>query len=139
MEMARAALTPTSQIQQTAIAWLDDYAARHGDDSPTREEIHLSAMRKTDIYIEYKRQFSKESTGNTVDTPTVNLKKFLEIWNAVFPHVLQRPYVSICGKCVTCYEIEDVRKNSKDARVQWAAQTAHHLHRGGLFMLERAA
>jgi len=135
MEMARAALTPTSQAQQVAIAWLEDYAARHGDDSPTREEIHLSAMRKTDIYIEYKREFSKEHT----DTQTVNLKKFLEIWNAVFPHVLQRPYVSICGKCITCYEIEDVRHTSTDARVQWAAQMAHHLHRGGLFMLERAA
>jgi len=79
MEMARAALTPTSQAQQLAIAWLEDYAARHGDDSPTREEIHLSAMRKTDIYIDYKREFSKEFTGNLMDSPTVNLKKFLEL------------------------------------------------------------
>jgi len=131
--MSRAAITPCSEAQQMAVAWLEDYAKRQGDDSPTKEEIHLASMRKTDIYLEYQAEFS----GKFIDI--VGLKKFLELWNAIFPQVLQRPYVSVCGKCETCFDIQNIRQTCKDSRVQWAAQRAHHLHRGGLFMLERSA
>jgi hypothetical protein len=133
--MSRAALTPFSEAQQLAVVWLEDYGLRHGDDSPTKDEIHLASMRKTDIYMEYKKEFLEKVQA----VATIDLKKFLELWNAIFPQVLQRPYVDICGKCETCYEIQNIRQSSRDSRIQWAAQRAHHLHRGGLFMLERAA
>lgn len=41
------------------------------------------------------------------------------------------------GKCDTCYEIDKMRRTSNCAETQKQLKVAHHLHRGGLFNLER--
>ena len=42
----------------------------------------------------------------------------------------------ICN-CDTCYEIDTLRRSSPDLETQEQLKRAHHLHRGGLFNLER--
>jgi hypothetical protein len=41
------------------------------------------------------------------------------------------------GTCDTCYEIDTLRRSSPDSETQEQLKRAHHLHRGGLFNLER--
>jgi hypothetical protein len=41
------------------------------------------------------------------------------------------------GTCDTCYEIDTLRRSSPDLETQEQLKRAHHLHRGGLFNLER--
>ena len=46
--------------------------------------------------------------------------------------------VHLCtGTCDTCYEIDTQRRSSPDLETQEQLKRAHHLHRGGLFNLER--
>jgi hypothetical protein len=43
------------------------------------------------------------------------------------------------GKCDTCFAIDDMRRTCQDETTLCKLRDAHHLHRGGLFMLERLA
>jgi hypothetical protein len=44
---------------------------------------------------------------------------------------------SLPGKCDICYEIDTLRRSSQDKETQEQLNIAHHLHRGGMFNLER--
>ena len=46
-------------------------------------------------------------------------------------------YYLYTGTCDTCYEIDTQRRSSPDVETQEQLKRAHHLHRGGLFNLER--
>jgi hypothetical protein len=92
--------------------------------------MKVSASEKQIIYEAYKNEL-----GEKVDY--VDKQRFYELWNVLFPKVIQRVAVDICGKCWLCYEVEKLRQTSEESIVQEYAKRAHHLHRGGMFMLER--
>ena len=89
---------------------------------------------------------------------------FSNLWVTIFPRFINRPWcdipgimyyvtyfcvryygnkgylllVLLCvGTCDTCYEIDTLRRSCPDAETQEQLKRAHHLHRGGLFNLER--
>ena len=92
--------------------------------------MKVSVAEKQIIFNAYKKEL-----GAYVET--IDIQRFYEIWNVVFPNVIQRLAVDICGKCWLCYEIDKLRQTSEESIVQEYAKKAHHLHRGGMVMLER--
>ncbi len=103
---------------------------RYGDSAPDRDITKVSVAEKQAVYQIYKQELGDK-------TRIVDLPRFYEIWNVLFPRIVQRLAVDICGKCWLCYEIDKLRQSSEDSIVQEYAKQAHHLHRGGMFMLER--
>jgi hypothetical protein len=127
--MSRAALTPVAETQQMAMVWLSEYSLLFGDDSPTRDEVHLAAMRKTDIYIDYVKAFQECSR------PVVNLNFF---WSYGMHYYLKFVSAHMLIFVGNVTHVSRFKIFANDSRIQWAAKRAHHLHRGGMFMLERA-
>ena len=131
--MAASSLTPTADMQHEAVIWMEDYFHTYGDFVPNRgDEIHVSLPDKKSLWNIYKDH--QHSNGLAF----ISLQKFYELWNTIFPRYTLREFVDIPGKCVTCYEIDSIRKNNKsDNRFLRAAKDLHLLHRGGCFQLER--
>lgn len=130
-EFIRAALTPLSDLQQIAVYWLEDHFNAYGDHAPDSLETRMSVPTKSDLWKEYR----KEQIGNKLSF--VGNSRFNELWNAIYPYYLLRPWINVPGKCETCYEIDTLRKTSTDSAVHEALRQCHHLHRGGFFMPER--
>jgi hypothetical protein len=127
--MIRAALMSKSDAHQYCVIWFEEYFRKYGDYAPNRDEVKLAITRKKEIYDLYVEDMKER--------PTVQQNKFYEIWNALFPRCVSRPWCDIPGKCNTCYEIDRMRRESRDGEVQEQLREAHLMHRGGLFMLER--
>ena len=60
---------------------------------------------------------------------------FLYLQSLVYDHEVY--HYDTTGTCDTCYEIDTLRRSSPDSETQEQLKRAHHLHRGGLFNLER--
>jgi hypothetical protein len=87
---------------------------------------------KLDLYNIYKKQFEEQKRDY------VTASKFNELWNAIFPQHLLRPWVGIPGKCDPCLLIYDKMSDPKSSKaVKEACRELHLLHRGGMFMPER--
>jgi len=131
--MAVSALTPSSDLQHEAVIWMDNYFHLYGDKIPNRtDEIHVSLSDKKSLWILYK--FDQEQSYSRF----ISLSTFYNLWNTLFPRYTIREFVDIPGKCLTCYEIDSIRKNnSSNKRVLSAAKELHILHRGGYFQRER--
>jgi hypothetical protein len=129
--VVRAALTPRPPAYQHCKIWLEQHFDMYGDKAPNKDEVHLSVTSKGALYKDYE-QFMQSS-----QLEKVTYTAFVNIWNALFPNVKQRPWVDVPGKCSTCYLIDRMRKTSEDREVQYHLGLAHSLHRGGFFMLER--
>jgi hypothetical protein len=129
--MVRAALTPRPPAYQLCKIWLEEHFEIYGDKAPNKEEVHLSVTSKRELYDSYKLSMQKSKLE------LVTYSVFVNIWNALFPNVKQRPWVDVPGKCSTCYLIDRMRKTAEDREVQYHLGLAHNLHRGGFFMLER--
>lgn len=129
--MCRAALTPASDLQRMAVAWLDDYFYKTGDPAPNRDEIHLQIMHNRRVFEQYQRDMEKQKSE------VMNESGFMALWRVLFPKHIRRPWCDVPGKCWVCYEIDQQRKSCEDATTHKYLKQAHHLHRGGMFMLER--
>ena len=131
--MVRSAFCPLAESQQFAVNWMENYFDTYGDKAPNRDEIHLLIMQKADVYKLYAHEFQNSSPPRKV----ISYSRFLGLWNALFPKCINRPWCDIPGKCDICYEIDKQRRTSEDAVVQEKLREAHHIHRGGMIMLER--
>lgn len=100
--------------------------------SPESFEVKLSISHKKEVYEEYQSQIEKK--GEKI----VNLNRFYELWNCLFPLSVNRPWIDIPGKCAVCLEIDRLRRSTKSEAVLLALKDAHLLHRGGMFNQERA-
>lgn len=129
--MVQAALTPLADRQQMATYWLFDYFTDFGDHAPNSTETSLSVATKKALWVTYRDEMTQ--LGHVC----VTYEKFIELWNAIFPHFRTRPWINIPGKCDTCYRIDTMRRQSNSRGVHEALKQCHHLHRGGMFMQER--
>jgi hypothetical protein len=120
-------------VQQLCSLWLENYFEKYGDSAPNRDEVHLLIMQRKDLYKRYVHELSSASLPQN----TVSESRFLQLWDVLFPKCINRPWCDIPGKCDICYEIDRLRRTSEDSIVQKHLKDAHHLHRGGMFMLER--
>eukprot|EP01031_Cornospumella_fuschlensis_P032420 gene32420-39203_t len=131
-DFARAALTPLSESQQYCEIWMRDAFYTYGDHAPNENGIiFLNFPSKKSVHDDYKKYCKQTSI------PAVDYKNFVGLWQTLFPKCVLRSFVSIPGKCDTCYEINRQRTECRDSRMQTYLKQAHELHRGGLFMLER--
>ena len=130
--MVRAAMTPRSDVQSDCVVWLESYFKNYGDFAPNKNEVRLLIMQQKDVFDKYTHDFTFP-----IERPVVSQNKFYELWDKLFPRCVSRPWCDVPGKCNTCYEIDRLRRTSEDPKVQEKLKEAHHLHRGGLFMLER--
>ena len=112
--------------------WLENYFDDYADKSPNGLDSRLSVASKKQLYADYVRE------QNKLGIPVVLLPLFYDLWNTVLPFCQLRPWINIPGKCNTCYEIDSLRKSCKDKNVLKALKELHILHRGGMFMPERA-
>ena len=64
---------------------------------------------------------------------------FMQVWRVLFPHCQIRPYCSIMGKCYDCADFDYLKRTAKDPEVRKKVRELREMHRGGLFMKERAA
>lgn len=134
--MVEAALTPystQSDLMMVATLWLQSYFDKFGSPAPNREEIHIRVMQKYSIYEMYKAEFERVNPPRSF----IEYTDFIMLWNAIFPRYVSRPWCDIPGKCDTCYAIDYRRRNCGDNIVLEKLKAAHHLHRGGLVMMER--
>jgi hypothetical protein len=113
------------------IIWLHNYFIGFGDVAPNKDEVMLAINSKAESYEAYKKEFK------VTDQTVLDYTTFIDIWNGLFPNYIQRPWVSIPGKCDTCYIIDKMRKEAESSIVVKLLNEAHLLHRGGMFMLER--
>ena len=133
--MVRAALTPFAETQAMCSVWLTRYFNTYGDVHPAGDAVKLAVMQDIDIYRKYK--FDQDQF--TPPRPVVDISRFRKIWQTLYPTCSTRPWCGIPGKCDTCCEIDRGKRDCEDAPKQEFYKQAHHLHRGGLFMLERNA
>lgn len=124
-------MSPMANAQQNLIVWFERYFAKFGDKAPNRKETELQIMAKTNVYEQYCREM------RSIKADVVSISVFDTIWITLFPRCVNRPWCDIPGKCETCYEIDRLRRVCKEDAALERLKQAHHLHRGGLFMLER--
>ena len=120
-------LLPQSDIDLSL--WLEDTFLTYGDSAPNRNAVFLAATFKRDIWQLYTNEM--KAIGQT----PVNEKKFSEIWLAVYPSYLVRPYANVVGKCDTCYTIDYQRRAASDDETKQALRQAHLMHRLALLIL----
>ena len=128
--MISQSLVPSSSTQITATIWLNNYCKGFGDHQPNNNIICISVNDKKDLWEEYRDNMLK------IDEEFVCYQRFLVIWNSIYPNYQLRQQGNVVGKCKTCYEIDSIRKTTKDPIQLEAAKELHHLHKGN-FMSER--
>ena len=135
--IAKNAITPLAERQHLCMLWLENHFDKYGDKSPNKDETHLLAMTKEEVYKKYQLESSKINEHCDMGGP-VQYDTFTKIWAVVFPHCFSRPWCNIPGKCDSCYEIDRKRREPNlSAKEEKYLKIAHSLHRGGLFMPER--
>ena len=131
-EVTLRAMTPLADRQAFCVQWLDTYFKTFADSSPNSLFSKVSLTFKKDLYELYVAQVKSVS-------PIVTYARFLQLWTVLFPYCLNRPWCNVPGKCPTCFIIQEARTNLRqDHLTAKMLQQCHAIHRGGLFMLERA-
>lgn len=120
-----------ASAQQYLIVWFQRYFAKFGDKAPNRKETDLIIMAKKNVFQQYCAEMQR------INEKAIGLSTFITIWNTVFPRFINRPWCDVPGKCDTCGEIDRLRRDCQDEETLEQLKRAHHMHRGGLFMLER--
>ena len=95
--MVRSAIQPTATSQVFAMKWIDHYWDVFADFTPNEYQAHIAMPTKLDVWQECIHDMKKISS-----TPTVSRERFNELWNALFPQYLIRPWINIPEKCETC-------------------------------------
>jgi hypothetical protein len=68
--------------------------------------------------VDLDDSFDSDPTFNpNVGTNVVSYQRFCELWRAIYPKAINRPYRSIMGKCKTCQEIDEGKKKSDTTTV----------------------
>ena len=65
-----------------------------GDVSPTGDEVKISVHFKKEVYSAYLKKMEEK-------TEIVNLQRFLQLWDFVFPGYVKRPHCDILGNIFT--------------------------------------
>ena len=91
-EWVQASLSPTAEAQQFCIVWFKKYFDKFGDRAPNRFETYLIITARRVVYHQYIDEFTRSSR------PFVKESVFTNIWNAVFPRYIDRPWCDIPGK-----------------------------------------
>lgn len=131
-EMIRAAMTPASPAQIFAKLFIIDYVESFADVSPNSNDEFVTASTRKQVFDEY------EEYCNRHNVEPIGLMRFYKIWSVLFPTLKLRPWKNVVGKCDVCYEIDRRRKSGECTRCEHEAlKQLHHLHRGGLVMIER--
>jgi hypothetical protein len=133
-DMIKCALTPSSDIYESAVAWFTEHFDSCADVEPNREECQLDVIDKIELYDIYV--VDSNLSGLTEDV--LCYQEWLRVWHTVFPNVKVRAYKQVTGKCWVCFHINDGRRRCRDQANQKALKQLHQLHRGGLYMLERS-
>lgn len=131
--LVRAALTPTSELQQLASIYVHNHYKDFADQSPNSRIEKLSIATKKILWDGYVLE--SVSYGEEY----LDYSMFNQLWNALNPYCVVRGFQPIIGKCDTCAEIESLKTNCKDKAVLEAAKQCHHLHKGGMITPERLA
>jgi hypothetical protein len=132
-ELVRDSMSPLADRQLLCIRWLERYFTDFADISPNSFYHKVSITFKKDLYLEYKKEIQKHAD-------VVTLSRFYELWCVLFPYCVNRPWCNVPGKCETCFMISQARNAQfQDHLTQKLLQQLHAIHRGGLFMRERAA
>ncbi len=95
-----------------------------GDLIPNKAgEIHLEPVYSSVVYNEYVMDFE------SLNEEFLSLRRFLELWEILFPHVKVRKYKAVSGKCNTCADLSKARANSGDGPRRQIITELHALHR----------
>lgn len=130
--MVVAAISPLSEVYLTAQHFIYDQFLSYGEHAPNSNEHHLSITFKNDLYKAYR------NLQIECECQFVSESEFISLWNACLPTHLIRPWMNVPGKCDTCYYIDQkVRGGKCNRSTREALRQCHHIHRGGMFMLER--
>jgi hypothetical protein len=136
--MIRAGLTPLSDKQRTCAHWMQNYFKIYGDSDPGRDEVHLIILSRREVYQHYCRDMASQEAALEYPRDPVSESRFYQLWHALFPLCVDRPWCDIPGKCKLCAEIDRLRRCEVFKVNQKSLKEVHHLHRCGMFMLERA-
>ena len=141
-DFVRCAMTPMSEADRYCIWWLQDYFQTVGDSAPNDSETSLNMGTIKNQYISkatddmssqsslsaITTELSKDDSNDPgIDAETsfnphigsniVSYRRFCELWSALFPKAINRPYRSIMGKCKTCQEIDEGKKKADTTAV----------------------
>jgi hypothetical protein len=123
----------TTPVQMRCIVWMDNYFRSIGDQNPTRDEIHLDAGEKKQIYGVYLNDQRRALySGEEVYSE----RSFLRTWETVFSHVKIRQYKAVSGKCGFCAKLTELRAGTHNNDDWKSIGELHALHRV-TFMNER--
>jgi len=130
--MIRAALSPTSEAQIYAKLYITDYVEAFADIAPNSNDEYVTAPTKKQVYEDYRKYCAEFQLQPIV------LTQFYKMWSILFPTLRLRPWKNVVGKCDVCFEIDRMRKSGDCTRCEHEAlKQLHHLHRGGMVMIER--
>jgi hypothetical protein len=112
--------------------WLENFFEIAGDVAPNKDEVMLAIGSKKEVYDKFEREFLG------CNKVALKYETFIEIWNAIYPFYVKRPWCSIPGKCETCFDCDKGRREASSDIENKMWSEAHLLHRGGMFMVERS-
>lgn len=102
--MARSLIAAETERSQTAYSWLASFFHLIGDIMPNSKEIHIDPqLRFEDIYSEYCE--AMQAAG----IKPLALNTFRDVRTKCFPHVKDRQYKAVSGKCHACALLSEVR------------------------------
>lgn len=127
------ALTPNGDAQKSASHWMKLYFSMC-DQSPNSRFTKVNEDFKKEVY----QRYVAEVTDLDPSVRLIDENAFIKLWARVYPYCVKRSHCSIPGKCKVCEKIDELRRCCENRSTMLRLQEAHMLHRGGLFMLERA-
>ena len=90
---ARLGITPSSDLQMTAMFWLDEHFLAFGDHHPNDEQCSMSVPTKKEVWLEYSKECQE------LKLKYLTHAKFNELWNAIYPHNSLKPYINVSMSC----------------------------------------
>jgi hypothetical protein len=103
-EWVQASLSPTAEAQQFCIIWFQKYFDKFGDRAPNRFETYLIITARRVVYQQYVDEFTR------CNRQVVQESVFTNIWNAVFPRYIDRPWCDIPGNNTIIYKSSSLNK-----------------------------
>jgi hypothetical protein len=127
------AMSPGNHRDLMCTQWLEEFFELC-DHSPNSDFTRVPADEQREIYERYTVAMGTEEWEFT---QPINSIHFGQLWNTLYPYCRYGQECRIPGSCSTCADIDRWRRTSSDDIIHQMCKEAHHLHRGGLFLLER--
>lgn len=131
-EMLVSAMSTGNNRDMMTSEWLERFFELC-DQSPSSDFTRVPADKQIEIYERYIASIGTEKW----ESEPVDIARFGRLWNSLYPHCRYGQECRIPGSCSTCADIDRWRRTSTDEIIHKMCQEAHHIHRGGLFLLER--